>query len=112
MNLYFILIEYCKNLRINKLKRKVNFNRSIIIDTTDIIQFIEDNSDYAWNDICDLSVEFQLVDDEGSKGTINYVENINPKESKNNQFFQEMINSFYEAHNIDKKESIIVEFTD
>jgi len=97
----------------NKYKTKeITFSRCI--DGCDLTQFIEDNSDKDWNTICDIENKIQLYGDEG--GTIGYIlyedegSIYHNHTDQNEIWYQEMINKFYEAYNLDKNESITILF--
>jgi hypothetical protein len=91
--------------------RKLDLELSM--DGTELIQFIEDNSDIEWNDICGLTNEFELYGDEG-RGYIHYMEDPTKmyKPTENRVMMQEWVNKFFEAHKLDKKTSILTIFTD
>jgi|TARA_R110000782_G_scaffold270273_1_gene370173 hypothetical protein len=92
--------------------RKIAFKLSF--DGSELTQFIEDNSEMEWDDICDLQNEFELYGDENNGiGYIRYDETLtvyNPTPRK--IFYQEMVNKFFIAYELDKTKSIIVLFTD
>jgi len=92
--------------------RKLDLELSM--DGVELIQFIEDNSDIEWNDICDLTNEFELYGDEGRFGYIGYMKDPTKmyKPTKNRVMMQEWVNKFFEAHKLDKKTSIQTVFTD
>ena len=92
------------------ITKEIKFKKCF--DGSELTQFIEDNSDKDWNTICDIEQEFELFD-EKDFGYISYNPELNiynPTENK--LFYQDMINKFYEAHNLDTKESFIVLFSD
>lgn len=42
-------------------KKEINFN--LCIDVADLIDFIESNSDYEWDDICDMEYKYRTSRD-------------------------------------------------
>ena len=93
--------------------REIKFD--VCIDGSELTRFIEDNSDYEWNDICDLEREAKLYGDEGRAfGFLEYLEDPEDiyKSTKNRVYIQSMINRFYEAYNLDKSKGLIILFTD
>jgi hypothetical protein len=38
---------------------KIELNFDLCIDVESLIEFIEDNSDFEWNDLCDMEYEYR-----------------------------------------------------
>jgi hypothetical protein len=42
---------------------KIELNFDLCIDVESLIEFIEDNSDFEWNDLCDMEYEYRKSGD-------------------------------------------------
>lgn len=106
---YVIYIQYIVFIETQTMeKREIEFK--ICIDFSQLIKFIEDNSDKGWNEIHDISIESYLFEEySGRIGHLQFLEDkdvYNPNE--NRLFFQKMVNLFFETYNIDKSKLITV----
>ena len=97
------------------MKTKEDLEFDLCMDGCELTNFIDENSDKEWNDICDLESNAELYDDEGRGfGYLKYIEDTSKiyKPTPGNIFIQDMVNKFYEAYDIDKNKTIIILFTD
>ena len=77
------------------MKSVINVNEAIYyVSEADMVKFIEANSDYDWNQLCDLCRDSKMF---GEDGKTYYVGKIS-KASHNTEFSVEWINNFYDAH--------------
>jgi len=97
------------------MKTKEDLEFDLCMDGCELTNFIDENSDKEWNDICTLERDAELYGDEGRCfGYLMYNEDPSDvyKPTPGNIFIQEMVNKFYEAYDIDKSKTIIILFTD
>jgi uncharacterized membrane-anchored protein len=86
------------------------------MDGCELIQFIVDNSEMDWNDVCDMERELGIYGEySGRIAYINYMSDSDIEkylETENEKFYQRMISYFYETYELDKTKSITMLFTD
>jgi len=68
------------------------------VSESDMIKFIEANSDYEWNQLCDLCGK-EIFSEEGKV----YYDGKIKKENWNTEFAVEWVNNFFDAHPFIKK---------